>query len=380
MPGSIPITACSAGATINRTLLLPSTVFEADDTGRSYRFRPCTDSIWLRQITIRAASSCSSWFPIGRTWPRRSRDVGDPRRSDRGRRPIRGACAAPSPTSTHRCAGSSSATRSCKGMFIGDDETPPECLRRDLENRAQDQGLDPQHGPSGLLARAILLLAVAFADRFRPHFVVVSVFANDFGDDVSASRSRAREIGTRASTGWTRSLSSAGRGLDRTWSCRFLMSRRCSAGGKSRLLPRHDLQHPGGQQPDVPRPRATTCSTPTWSWSSQAERVGSRGLMAARSSTSRSATGTSRPGLESLGPDGGPAAHPASGLEQEVNPARSFDVRKRLDRMILSARNRGQAVLRVRSRRFRPRRGKWRQRVFAFRRTGASGSTARSRW
>ena len=38
----------------NRTLLLPSTVFEADDNGRSYRFRPCVDSIWLREITIRS--------------------------------------------------------------------------------------------------------------------------------------------------------------------------------------------------------------------------------------------------------------------------------------------------------------------------------------
>ena len=36
----------------NRTLLLPSTIFEADDTGRSYRLRPCTESIWLRQISI----------------------------------------------------------------------------------------------------------------------------------------------------------------------------------------------------------------------------------------------------------------------------------------------------------------------------------------
>ena len=37
------------------TMLLPSTIFEADDTGRSYRLRPCTDAIWLREITIRAA-------------------------------------------------------------------------------------------------------------------------------------------------------------------------------------------------------------------------------------------------------------------------------------------------------------------------------------
>ena len=36
------------------TLLLPSKVFEADDTGRSYRLRPCVRSIWLRELTLKA--------------------------------------------------------------------------------------------------------------------------------------------------------------------------------------------------------------------------------------------------------------------------------------------------------------------------------------
>ena len=38
----------------DRTLLLPSTVFEADETGRSYRLRPCVDSIWLKEISLRS--------------------------------------------------------------------------------------------------------------------------------------------------------------------------------------------------------------------------------------------------------------------------------------------------------------------------------------
>ena len=34
----------------DRTVLLPSTVFEADETGRSYRFRPNVRSIWVRNF------------------------------------------------------------------------------------------------------------------------------------------------------------------------------------------------------------------------------------------------------------------------------------------------------------------------------------------
>ena len=69
-----------------------------------------------------------------------------------------------------------------QGMFIGDDDTPPECLRRDLEGQPEDQGLDPEHGHLGYSPEQYYYSLVEFADRFRPHFVVVSVFGNDFGE------------------------------------------------------------------------------------------------------------------------------------------------------------------------------------------------------
>ena len=37
----------------DRTVLLPSTVFEPDETGRSYRFRPNTRSIWVRNFPMK---------------------------------------------------------------------------------------------------------------------------------------------------------------------------------------------------------------------------------------------------------------------------------------------------------------------------------------
>src|SRR6516165_1501992 len=46
----------------DRTLYLPATVFEADDTGRSYRFRPNTRSIWVRNLRLKGG--ILAYFPI----------------------------------------------------------------------------------------------------------------------------------------------------------------------------------------------------------------------------------------------------------------------------------------------------------------------------
>ncbi len=68
------------------------------------------------------------------------------------------------------------------GMLIGDDETPPECLRRYLEKERKTQVSILNTGVLGYSPEQYYYSLIAFADRFRPHFVVVSIFTNDFGD------------------------------------------------------------------------------------------------------------------------------------------------------------------------------------------------------
>src|SRR5207248_7597291 len=46
----------------DRTIYLPSTVFEPDDTGRSYRFRPNTRSIWVRNMKLKGG--ILAYFPV----------------------------------------------------------------------------------------------------------------------------------------------------------------------------------------------------------------------------------------------------------------------------------------------------------------------------
>ena len=86
-------------------------------------------------------------------------------------------------------------------MFIGDDETPPECLQRRSRGPAQDPGLDPEHRRLGYSPEQYYYSLIAFADRFRPHFVVVSLFTNDFGDGIDVSTRRGRLGGRKILAG-----------------------------------------------------------------------------------------------------------------------------------------------------------------------------------
>ena len=189
-----------------------------------------------------------------------------------------------------------------QGMFIGDDDTPPECLRRDLEERLKTRVSILNTGHLGYSPEQYYYSLVEYADRFRPHFVVVSVFANDFGERQSrAWHSRARAIGTRASTGWRRSLQFC---RSRGWT--YLV---VPAPYEPILLGKRKAGHYPGElsnileetEPDVPRPQRRLAQRPS--------RAGRRrrtsrqeALRAARSSTSRSTTATSLPWARKPGP------------------------------------------------------------------------------
>ena len=69
-----------------------------------------------------------------------------------------------------------------QGMFIGDEETPPECLKRYLSQRMGTRVSILNTGVMGYSPEQYYYSLLAFAERFRPQFVVVSVFTNDFGD------------------------------------------------------------------------------------------------------------------------------------------------------------------------------------------------------
>jgi hypothetical protein len=164
-----------------RTLLLPGKVFEEDDNGRSYRLKPHTKSIWLRGLTLKAGVLMFFLVPYG------------PGLADA----IRGTSAIPiaesvQSTNSWGLRGPEPEVNAplrvmvlgdsfMQGLYIGDGDTPPERLRRYLCTELNEPVSVLNTGLMGYSPEQYYFSLVAFAERFQPHFIVTSYFANDFG-------------------------------------------------------------------------------------------------------------------------------------------------------------------------------------------------------
>jgi hypothetical protein len=166
-------------------MLLPSKVFEADDNGRSYRLRPCVDSIWLRELSPRSSVLMFFLVPDGPNLNEAIRGTGaipvETSRQSTNSWGLRG----PEPDLDAPLRGIVLGDSFMQGMFIGDADTPPECLRRDLEVRLKSRVSILNTGHLGYSPEQYYYSLVEFGDRFGPQFVVVSVFVNDFASQES---------------------------------------------------------------------------------------------------------------------------------------------------------------------------------------------------
>ena len=169
------------------TLLLPSAVFEPDDGGRSYRFRPLTHSIWLRNLPGQLGVPLFFLVPDGPgladAIAGTKADVVQTSRQFTNSWGLR----SPEPRLDASLRGIVLGDSYMQGMFIGENETPPECLRRYLHDQLQTSVSILNTGVMGYSPEQYYYSLTTFADRFRPQFVVVSVFINDFGSSLDVS-------------------------------------------------------------------------------------------------------------------------------------------------------------------------------------------------
>jgi hypothetical protein len=174
----------------DRTVLLPSTVFEADQTGRSYRFRPNTRSIWVRNFPMKGP--VKAYFPVPDT-PQLSEAV-----AGTGAQIVEGSTQTtnswglrgPEPDVAAPWRGIVLGDSYMQGLFVGDQETPVECLKRDLTRRLGAPVEILNTGHLGYSTEQYYYTLLHYAERFPPAFVVVSLFANDFGDFQEALQGR----------------------------------------------------------------------------------------------------------------------------------------------------------------------------------------------
>jgi hypothetical protein len=176
----------------DRTLLLPSTIYEADDTGRSYRFRAKTQSIWLRNVGLKGSPPASFLVPDGPELAETIKGtLAIPVEESRQTTNSWG-LRSPEPDLNAALRGIILGDSFMQGMLIGDDETPAESLRRYLETHLRSKVSILNTGHLGYSPEQYYHSLREFIDRFPPHFVVVSVYTNDFSGDNSDVSARGR--------------------------------------------------------------------------------------------------------------------------------------------------------------------------------------------
>ena len=158
-------------------------VFEPDEHGRSYRFRPEHASVWLRQITIRGGPFMM--FQVLDTPQHRAAAARAGAIVDEGSIQntnswgLRGA--EPDPD------GGGAGDRPGRLVHAGDVQRrrrhsagPPRALSPRRVEAARSRSSTP--AISATRPSSITTRSCEYGERFRPHFVVVSVCPNDFGD------------------------------------------------------------------------------------------------------------------------------------------------------------------------------------------------------
>jgi hypothetical protein len=166
----------------DRTLYLPSTVFVADDAGRSYRFRPGMRSIWVRNLKLKGGILAYFPVPLRPELDKIVEGTGALVVSNSVQTINSWGLRGPEPVTDAPLRGIVLGDSYMQGLFVGDDQTPSECLKRHLSRNLKTRVEILNTGHLGYSPEQEYYTLREYAERFRPRFVVLSLFANDFGD------------------------------------------------------------------------------------------------------------------------------------------------------------------------------------------------------
>jgi hypothetical protein len=189
--GNDPATGILRWGNFDRTLLLPSTIFEPDDHGRSYRLRPNTRAVWLRNLTVAKIPLTFFLVPEGPGMHEAARGTTAILVPDSLQTTNSWGLRGPEPDVSAPLRGIVLGDSFMQGLFIADDQTPPECLRRELEKHLGQRVSVLNTGHLGYSPEQEYFTLLEYAERFHPRFVVLSLFANDFGDALAVAGGQA---------------------------------------------------------------------------------------------------------------------------------------------------------------------------------------------
>jgi len=180
--GLDPAHALLRWGNFEKTLLLPSTVFEPDDSGRSYRFRPSVRSIWVRNLMLKGGILAYFSIPDGPKFDEAVDGTGALVVKESLQSTNSWGLRGGEPNVEAALRGIVLGDSYMQGLFVGDDDTPSENLKRYLKDRLRTTVEVLNTGHLGYSPEQEYYTLVEYARKFPPQFVILSLFANDAGD------------------------------------------------------------------------------------------------------------------------------------------------------------------------------------------------------
>jgi hypothetical protein len=165
---------------VDQSIVLSSAVFEPDDD-RSYRLKPCVRSVWVIGMSFRAMLAM---FLIPDTPEARAAAA------RAGGRVVPSSvqttnswgCRGPEPDTTAPVRVIVLGDSMMQGALVGDTESPPARLQAQLSRSLAAPVSVLNTGHMGYSVEQYDQTLRAFGDRFKPHYVVIGICGNDFGD------------------------------------------------------------------------------------------------------------------------------------------------------------------------------------------------------
>ncbi len=180
--GLSPDSAVVRWGNFDKVLLLPGTVFEDDDSGRSYRMRPNTRSVWLRNVAL--PRDLAGFFLVPNRPELRDLVIGTGAAIVAGSEQTTNSwgCRGPEPDPSAPVRGIVLGDSNMQGLFVADDQTPPARLAFELAKALGQRVSILNTGHLGYSPEQYARTLDEYGDRFKPSFVVLTLCVNDFGD------------------------------------------------------------------------------------------------------------------------------------------------------------------------------------------------------
>lgn len=181
--GMAPGSALNRWGRGDQVFMFSSQVFEEDARGRSYRLRPNTRSVWLRELKMTGGPHGLLLIPDRPEVRKLAVEAGGIVVEESVQNTNSWGLRGPEPNRDAQVRVLVLGDSFMQGMFIGDADAPPAQLERTLAQRWNRSVSVLNTGHVGYSPEQYYYTFLEYAARFRPHFLVISVCHNDFGDD-----------------------------------------------------------------------------------------------------------------------------------------------------------------------------------------------------